>query len=106
MAHTKQRKKWRSNEMHDYKIDYPNKLKRFENISEPDEYETARMVKRFSGKLTKSRYKLLSRYCRQHSWRSNCSHEWDCCGCVFRVSMAFTYRHNQVSVFLTESRNY
>ena len=61
---------------------------------------------RFSGRLTKARYKALSRYCRANSWRSHCHHDYDCCGCVFMVSMSFTYQHNQVIIYRTTHRNY
>ena len=64
------------------------------------------LVRRFSGRLTKARYKAINRYCRRHTWRQNCSHEWDCCGCTFAEYLHFEYKQNQVSVFMTIHRNY
>jgi hypothetical protein len=43
--------------------------------------------KKLSGRITKKRYILLSRWARRNT-RSlpYCGHEWDCCGCLSRVS--------------------
>jgi len=60
----------------------------------------------FSGKLTKCRYKILDSFCRKNSFHTHCGHEWDCCGCLCGQSMSFEYKHNQVTVTLTQSFNY
>jgi hypothetical protein len=63
--------------------------------------------KSFTGKLTKGRYLTIDKYCRVNTFRAgNCGHEWDCCGCLSRSKMEFTYKHNQVIITLTESFNY
>ena len=63
--------------------------------------------KSFSGKLTKGRYFTISKYCKANTFRTeNCGHEYDCCGCLSRQKMEFTYKHNQVIITLTEQFNY
>jgi hypothetical protein len=93
-------------ELEDY---YPAEIKYSKFTVVPDEqpdpaYNT--VCRRFSGRLTKARYKAVSRFCRMNTWRRHCSHEWDCCGCLFAQRMSFTYRHNQISIFIHQSRNY
>lgn len=65
-------------------------------------------VRRFTGRMTKGRWKAIRRWCRTHSWRreGHCHHDYDCCGCLFATHVWFTYKHNQVSVFITQHRNY
>jgi len=63
--------------------------------------------KSFSGKLTRSRYFIISKYCKKYTYTTgNCGHNWDCCGCLSSQSMEFTYKHNRVTIILTESFNY
>ena len=63
--------------------------------------------KSFSGKLTKGRYLTIDKYCKVNTFTTvNCGHEYDCCGCLSRQKMEFTYKHNQVIITLTEQFNY
>ena len=59
-----------------------------------------------NGKLTKSRYKLLSSYVRKKSYTEHCGCEWDCCGCLFQVSYGLQIINNQVTIQMSEYRNY
>jgi len=71
------------------------------------DFDFRTIEKKFSGKLTKCRYKLLHRYCRINTKRyGNCGHEWDCCGCPSSICTDFTYRHNLVTVTQTIQFNY
>jgi hypothetical protein len=62
--------------------------------------------RKFSGKMTKKRYKFLDSWTRRKSYREHCGCEWDCCGCLFAVSYNFRYKFNQVTITMVESRNY
>lgn len=84
----------------------------FGNKFQPDrgECDIDREVftREFSGRLTRARYKLIDRFCRAASrrFKYRCGHDYDCCGCVFAVSMSFQYKQNLVVIHLTYHRNY
>ena len=59
-----------------------------------------------NGKLTKNRYKLLQSYVRRKSYTENCGCDWDCCGCLFEVSYKLKVNNNQVTIQMSEYRNY
>lgn len=61
---------------------------------------------RIEGRMTKSRYKILSRYVRVKSWREGCGHEWDCCGCMFAENLKLNYVGGVWKLILTQSFNY
>lgn len=75
---------------------------------EDSDYDRNHYIRQFSGRMTKRRYKILSHFCRYYSrpFRYRCGHDWDCCGCVFAISMYFEYKQNQVTVHLVHHRNY
>ncbi len=79
-------------------------MKHFNLVDGTD--ETSVYERKFSGRLTRKRYKLLDSLTRKRSYRENCGHEWDCCGCVFAVCYSFVYRNNQVIVRMVQFRNY
>jgi hypothetical protein len=58
------------------------------------------------GRMTKLRYKILSRYARKKSWRESCGHEWDCCGCMFSEGMSLSYIDGKWKLILGQSFNY
>jgi hypothetical protein len=58
------------------------------------------------GRMTKLRYKILSRYTRKKSWREGCGHEWDCCGCMFAERMGLDYVDGKWKLILGQSFNY
>jgi hypothetical protein len=75
------------------------------NENEPS-FETLSLVRKFSGRMTKARYKILSRYCRKMIYRQRCGHDYDCCGCVFAEYYEFDYKQNQVIIYHSIHRNY
>jgi hypothetical protein len=81
--------------------------RKFQQANDFD-FDRNHYIYEFSGRMTKERYKKLDSFCRLNSrpFRYRCGHDWDCCGCIFAVSMSFEYRHNQVTVHLTHHRNY
>lgn len=62
--------------------------------------------RKFSGRLTKKRYKFLDSLTRRISYRENCGCEHDCCGCLFAVYYSFAYINNEVIVKMVQCRNY
>ena len=58
------------------------------------------------GRMTRLRYKILSRYTRKKSWREDCGHEWDCCGCMFAERMSLSYVSGNWKLILGQSFNY
>jgi hypothetical protein len=79
-------------------------MKNFKIINSDMDYTISKRI--FSGKITKNRYKILDRFCRKNSFRTNCGHEWDCCGCMCSQYMEFEYKNNQVILILHNSFNY
>lgn len=76
------------------------------NITNENDYPDTEVYQRkFSGRLTKKRYKILDIYTRKNSWRQRCHHEHDCCGCIFKQSMYFQYAQNQVTITMQLHRN-
>lgn len=65
-------------------------------------------TREFSGRLTRERYKRIDRFCRAASrpLKYRCGHDYDCCGCVFAMSMSFTYKQNLVVIRVIYYRNY
>lgn len=82
------------------------KRRKWELVEMDDGGSYVTVVRRFSGRMTELRWKIIDRYCRKNSWHQSCGHEWDCCGCCFAERFEFEYKHNQVSVFKTSSFNY
>jgi hypothetical protein len=74
--------------------------------TDESDYDRAIATRSFSGRLTKGRYKAIASYCRKNSFRSRCSHEYDCCGCMYAQNLSFEYKHNQVTVTLIQHHNY
>jgi hypothetical protein len=72
------------------------------------EFDRAIYERTFSGRLTKKRYKAISRWCRIASMRPyyRCGHDYDCCGCMCGQYAEFDYNRNQVTVTLVQSFNY
>lgn len=58
------------------------------------------------GRMTKLRYKILSRYVRKNSWREHCGHEWDCCGCMFAERLSLDYIGGIWKIIRGQSFNY
>lgn len=81
------------------------KLKRFSVTESESEYYST-MVRAFSGRMTKKRYKALSRWCRLNSFRRNCGCEHDCCGHLIMQEFSFIYSRNQVVVTVNLFYNY
>ncbi len=67
--------------------------------------DTINEIRQFSGRMTKLRWKIISRYVRKMYWRESCNHEWDCCGCVFMEYGNFSYSKNQVTIIKTTCMN-
>lgn len=90
-------------------------MKHFKLIDGDFDYKVSERT--FSGKMTKTRYKIIDRYVRKlnnthiygtsrngYAYRCGCKH--DCCGCLSSQNMQFTYKHNQVTLIFTQSFNY
>jgi hypothetical protein len=78
---------------------------KFKDISNSN-FEYSTLIRVFTGRITKRRYKLIDSYCRNKSYSTHCSHEWDCCGCLHNQSVSFSYSFNQVKIKITQSFNY
>lgn len=76
------------------------------NLIEGDmDYRTYEHV--IDGRMTKLRYKILSRYARKKSWRGGgCGHEWDCCGCMIGEYMRLNYIDGVWRITISQSFNY
>lgn len=76
------------------------------NSTLESEFDRKIVSREFSGRMTKQRYKLLSRFCRINSFYSRCCCEHDCCGHLVNQRMEFNYKHNLVTVTITRNYNY
>lgn len=81
------------------------RVKRFELAhSEPDE---AVYVRSFSGRMTRLRWKILTRYVRVNTMKSGwCGHERDCCGCLTSTHASFEHKFNRTTITFRLSFNY
>ena len=91
-------------------------FKNFKPLPDSD-YDYQKYERNFSGRMTKARWKKLTRFARIFSnthiygtspngYAYRCGHEHDCCGCLCGQSMNVDYKHNQVKIFLSLSYNY
>jgi hypothetical protein len=79
------------------------------------------VVREFTGRITKKRYKIIMAYARKltdtapygyspNGYRYSCGHEYDCCGCLVsehgHAQFAKHWKGNKVKVFYTQYRNY
>jgi hypothetical protein len=65
------------------------------------------MVREFSGRMTKKRWKRLQRWARINTKdHGHCGHEHDCCGCMYKVEASVSYKFNQVTITLIGHYNY
>lgn len=78
--------------------------RKFQIIEAESDYEVA--VYSFSGRMTKLRWKILDRYCRNHSRSMWCGCQHDCCGCISSTNMHLQYKHNLVTLTYTLNYNY
>lgn len=79
---------------------------RFKRLYRGD-YDSKEYIRTFSGKITKGRYKALESYCRRYSFcTSACGHDYDCCGCMCGQSLELSYKHNRVTIIVSQSFNY
>lgn len=62
--------------------------------------------RKFSGRMTKGRWKIISRWARANTRSYRCGHEWDCCGCVSSTYADAFYTKNQVTIYLVSRFNY
>lgn len=60
----------------------------------------------FVGRLTKQRYKIISRFCRKHTQSFECGHSYDCCGCVSSQRLTITYKANKTIIEMKRIFNY
>ena len=68
-------------------------------------YRTYELVVR--GRLTRSRYKRIDRWCRKNTKHYRCGHEWDCCGCIVdTICIIKSYTNNNLIIELTVTYNY
>lgn len=77
---------------------------KFELIDGDMDYSVYEHV--IDGRMTKLRYKIISRYVRKNSWRGHCGHEWDCCGCMYAQSMDLEYKDNKWTLYKVNNYNY
>ena len=70
------------------------------------DFDYRRYEKAIDGRMTKLRYKIISRYARKKSWREHCGHEWDCCGCMFAESYNLSYTNGIWKLTVGQSFNY
>lgn len=78
---------------------------RFRELPDSD-YDYRRFNRVFSGRMTKGRWKIISRFCRMHSCRIPVYSDYDCTGQLCGKDMEFTYKHNQVDIRLNMSYDY
>ncbi len=52
----------------------------------------------FIGRMTKQRYKLISRYCRKQTKEFNCGCSYDCCGHMYSQRVSFEFKYNMLTV--------
>lgn len=81
------------------------KTNQFTAINSPDmDIELA--IRPIIGNVTKDRFKTLYRIARNHSGRSRCSHDYDCCGCVCATYVDIVRYNGVLSVRFEQHRNY
>lgn len=75
---------------------------------EGNDGDTLTYIRTFSGRITKYRYKLIHRWIREHTLGHipHCGHEYDCCGCLCRQYVNFTYKYNLVTITMIQGFNY
>jgi len=84
-------------------------MKNFKQIHTANQVPNADMetlVREFTGKLTPRRNEILNEICKRMSFNTNCGHSYDCCGCLCSQTATFSYKHNQVSLYVTKYYNY
>jgi len=59
-------------------------MKNFKEIHGDMDYRL--FEKTFVGRLTKSRFRTILKYCREKTTRTHCRCEHDCCGCHFATN--------------------
>lgn len=65
------------------------------------------LVRQINGRITKARYKLINRWARKNSVRSEyCGHAHDCCGCHVRTWVDVEFTKNSATLTMTEYFNY
>jgi hypothetical protein len=80
-------------------------MTKFNLIDGDMDYRTYEHI--INGRMTKLRYKILSRYARKKSWRdSGCGHEWDCCGCMTSEYMSLNYIDGVWRITISQNFNY
>jgi hypothetical protein len=79
-------------------------MTKFNLIDGDMDYRTYEHV--IDGRMTKLRYKILSRVVRKGTWHSHCGHEWDCCGCMHSQSMRLDYIGGVWKIIKSQSFNY
>jgi len=80
-------------------------MRKFKIIEADIDYKMSERI--LTGRLTKLRYKVLDRYCRQRTFRAgNCGHDYDCCGCLSSQSLTFEHKHNRTVLTLSITFNY
>lgn len=70
------------------------------------EYDYRQYKRVFSGRMTKGRWKIISRFCRMHSYRIQVYSDYDCTGQLCGKDMEFTYKYNQIVIRLNMSYDY
>ncbi len=75
--------------------------------------------KTITGRITKSRYKIIHRYVRirnyhlqapygrsEDGYAYSCGHEWDCCGCLCGGGMQMEFKNGLITLIKYQSYNY
>lgn len=69
-------------------------------------HDYRRFERSFSGRMTKQRWKIISRFCRRQTYTIPVYSDYDCTGQCCGQSMQFEYKLNQVVVRLNMSYDY
>jgi hypothetical protein len=73
---------------------------------EESDSSTDAFIRVITGRMTKNRYKSISRMCRNNSYSRHCGCEHDCCGCLCDQHMSFTYKNGVTTLILSRGYNY
>lgn len=72
-----------------------------------DTIERKVYIRSFSGRMTKTRWNIIMRYCRKRSFSNyECGCSYDCCGHLCEQRLELSYKHNQVVIRATRLFNY
>lgn len=69
-------------------------------------YDSAQYQREFSGRMTPLRMKKLQEIAKENTWREDCGHEYDCCGCQFEQKTTISYIAGQVVITIKKYYNY